>query len=72
MNWKSFMLGVIIGLIVGFLIFSNMGNRYYVALNDAGGAIKINKWTGQTWRLGQEPFRWVPLIVEESKSASKG
>ena len=47
---KSLVLGVIIGLILAFFYFHYFAPRYEV--NKTGlSTIKIDKWTGQSWRL---------------------
>lgn len=51
MNWKSFLMGVVTGLIVGFLLFSILGSRYEVNSSSPQGffMIKLDKWTGKSW-----------------------
>ena len=48
-NWKSFLGGVIIGLAIGFLLFSTIGNRYEIQPTTRGFTYKLDKWTGRTW-----------------------
>jgi hypothetical protein len=50
MDKKSLVLGVIIGLILAFFYFHYFAPRYEI--NKTGiSTIKIDKWTGQSWRL---------------------
>jgi hypothetical protein len=47
---KSLVLGIIIGLILAFFYFHYFAPRYEI--NKTGiSTIKIDKWTGQSWRL---------------------
>jgi len=47
---KSLVLGVIIGLILAFFYFHYFAPRYEI--NKTGfSTIKIDKWTGRSWRL---------------------
>jgi hypothetical protein len=47
---KSLILGVIIGLILAFFYFHYFAPRYQI--NKTGlSTIKIDKWTGRSWRL---------------------
>jgi len=47
---KSLVLGIIIGLILGVFYFHYFAPRYEI--NKTGlSTIKVDKWTGQSWRL---------------------
>ena len=47
---KSLVLGIIIGLILGVFYFHYFAPRYEIR-KTALSTIKIDKWTGQSWRL---------------------
>jgi hypothetical protein len=56
---KSLVLGIIIGLILAFFYFHYFAPRYEI--NKAGfSTIKIDKWTGQSWRL--EGDTWTKML----------
>jgi len=58
-NYKQFFLGLVLGIIIGFIIFvnTNISQRYQLN-ND--GKIKIDTWTGKTWimRVKDYEFYW--------------
>ena len=49
---KQVIIGFIIGVIIGFLIFAYtpLGNRYKMVSGPRGLSFKIDKWTGKSWR----------------------
>lgn len=51
MKYKEMILGIVIGLIIGFILFAYtpLGNRYFISTSPRGFAYKIDRWTGQTW-----------------------
>jgi len=53
MNWKSFIIGILIGLLIGLGLFYEFGERYEVRGMGPKGIwnIKVDKWTGRTWIL---------------------
>jgi hypothetical protein len=57
-SWGSFGIGIAVGLIVGFLMFLVLGNRYEVNFGGPYGMVltRWDKWTGKpagTWELWQ-------------------
>jgi len=56
---KSLVLGVVIGLILAFFYFHYFAPRYEI--NKTGlSTIKIDKWTGQSWRLVND--NWTKML----------
>jgi hypothetical protein len=51
MNWKSFIIGMLIGVFIGSTLFYELGERYE-ARGTFQAPIKIDKRTGKTWLLG--------------------
>jgi len=47
---KCLILGIIIGLVLAFFYFHYFAPRYEITKTDLS-TIKIDKWTGQSWRL---------------------
>ena len=47
---KYLVLGIIIGLVLAFFYFHYFAPRYEITKTDLS-TIKIDKWTGQSWRL---------------------
>jgi hypothetical protein len=75
MNWRSFFIGTVVGLILGVSLFYIFACRY--ELNRSGPenilTIKLDRWTGKTWmwrfykdQNGQELPYW-----EEFKTQMK-
>jgi len=60
MNWKSFIIGMLIGLFIGLALFYEFGERYEVR-GTAPIIIKMDKWTGKTWLLNIKTWDWVEL-----------
>jgi uncharacterized membrane protein YdjX (TVP38/TMEM64 family) len=52
MNWKSFIIGMLIGLFIGLALFYELGERYEIRISSVVWPIKVDKWTGRTWMLG--------------------
>jgi len=69
MNWKSFIIGTIVGLLLGFGAFAAIGNRYYIIHGTLTrrydvpkyGFVRIDTWTGKTWLLRGSDTRWTEL-----------
>ena len=53
---KSLILGIIIGIVLSFLYFNYFAPRYDVK-KTAASTIKIDKWTGQSWRLVENNWK---------------
>lgn len=51
MNWKSFLIGALCGILISFLFVYFIGNRYTVSAGGPQGvmAFKLDKWTGKSW-----------------------
>ncbi len=67
-NLKSFVIGMIIGIICGFLLFSITGNRYEVIARGEGRSLtflKINKMTGKTWLLSEDT--WIKIDTQKKQ-----
>jgi hypothetical protein len=56
---KSLVFGIAIGIILSFLYFNFFAPRYEIKKN-AASTIKIDKWTGQSWRLVEN--NWKKMI----------
>jgi|GEM_PF-2281118 hypothetical protein len=50
MNWKSFIIGMLIGVFIGSTLFYELGERYEVR-GTFQAPMKIDKRTGKTWLL---------------------
>ncbi|MFC1541567.1 hypothetical protein ACFL50_03850 [Candidatus Latescibacterota bacterium] len=49
-EWKSFFLGMIVGLLAGFILFYSIGYRYEITRNrETRMLIKMDKLTGKSW-----------------------
>ena len=53
---KSLILGIIIGMVLSFLYFNYFAPRYEIKKTPAS-TIKIDKWTGQSWRLVENNWK---------------
>ena len=53
---KSLILGIIIGIVLSFLYFNYFAPRYDIK-KTAASTIKIDKWTGQSWRLVENNWK---------------
>ena len=53
---KSLIIGIVIGIVLSFLYFNFFAPRYEVK-RTAASTIKIDKWTGQSWRLVENNWR---------------
>ena len=61
---KSLFLGIIIGLILAFFYFHYFAPRYEI--NKSGlSTIKIDKWTGQSWRLVDNAWKKMLNVDED-------
>ena len=60
---KYLVLGIIIGLILAFLYFHFFAPRYEITKTGLS-TIKIDKWTGQSWRLINDEWK-VMLETDE-------
>ncbi len=60
---KYLILGIIIGLVLAFLYFHFFAPRYEITKTDLS-TIKIDKWTGQSWRLVNDEWK-VMLETDE-------
>ena len=56
---KSLILGIIIGIVLAFFYFQYFAPRYEIKKTSAS-TIKIDKWTGQSWR--QVDNNWKKMI----------
>jgi uncharacterized protein YacL len=58
-------IGLVLGLVIGFLLpaLPRHPDEFVVQIMNNAVAIKVNKRTGETWRLNREQggFRWEPL-----------
>jgi hypothetical protein len=69
--WKVFGIGLIVGAILGFLIIQIFNSRYEVTTGGNVNVIKVDKWTGKSWKLlrlgapegeaGISSFAWMPI-----------
>jgi preprotein translocase subunit SecF len=60
---KYLVLGIIIGLVLAFFYFHYFASRYEIDKTGLS-TIKIDKWTGQSWRLVNDEWK-VMLETEE-------
>ena len=51
MNCKSFVIGLMCGIIISFFAIYFVGNRYVVQSGGPNGIMtfKVDKWTGKSW-----------------------
>lgn len=61
---KSLILGVIIGIVLAFFYFQFFAPRYEIK-NMAASTIKVDRWTGQSWRLVDN--NWKKMAVMDEK-----
>jgi len=69
MNWKQFSLGVICGVIIGFMLFHSVGQRYRIVTHGPSGIFvtRIDTWTGESWMQryydnnGARTWYWEPI-----------
>lgn len=57
MNWKSFLIGLLSGVIIALTSAYFLGNRYQVS-GTAPMLIKVDKLTGRTWRVALSHGEW--------------
>jgi hypothetical protein len=60
---KCLLLGIVIGLVLAFFYFHYFASRYEIDKTGLS-TIKIDKWTGQSWRLVNNEWK-VMLETEE-------
>ncbi len=53
---KSLICGIIIGIVLSFLYFNFFAARYDIK-KTAASTIKVDKWTGQSWRLVENNWK---------------
>ena len=58
-NKKFLIFGIVIGLILSFFYFHLFAPRYEIEKTGAS-AVKIDKWTGQSWRF--EDNKWKKML----------
>ena len=62
----TFLVGAVIGAVLGFGGIYLVGERYKVT-SEALGTIKVDRWTGRSWMMryydnnGSKDFFWKPL-----------
>lgn len=69
MNWKNFLAGLIVGIIVTASLLYLVGDRYHVSSSGPDGrlTVKIDTWTGKSWvmqyyvREGSRTWHWVKI-----------
>ena len=61
---KSLILGIIIGMVLSFLYFNYFAPRYEIK-KTAASTIKIDKWTGQSWRLVENNWKKMSDMDED-------
>jgi len=51
MNWKSFVIGIMCGVIISLALVYFMGSRYSVSSEGPQRIMifKVDKWTGRSW-----------------------
>ena len=63
-NKKSVMWGIIIGVALSFFYFNYLAPRYEIKKTSAN-TIKIDKWTGESWRLVDDNWRKMTNMDED-------
>ena len=48
-NWKTFLIGVICGVLISLSLVGFKRNRYAIVTDKSGYVIRLDKWTGRTW-----------------------
>ena len=63
-QYKIFMIGLVVGLLVGFLASILITDQYEIK-----DRIKYNKWTGQAWRMTSYSggFYWMKIHDEKEE-----
>ncbi len=64
---KYLVLGIIIGLVLAFFYFHFFAPRYEITKTDIS-TIKIDKWTGQSWRLVNDEWK---VMLETNEDLEK-
>jgi hypothetical protein len=64
---KYLVLGIIIGLVLAFFYFHFFAPRYEITKTDIS-TIKIDKWTGQYWRLVNDEWK---VMLETNEDLEK-
>ena len=67
---KSLICGIIIGIVLSFLYFNYFAPRYEIQ-KTAVSTIKIDKWTGQSWRLVENNWKRMTDIDEDWEAIDK-
>ena len=69
MKYKQLIIGIVVGLIAGFLLawrFQNLipsTDNYSVQIMNQAVAIKVNKRTGETWEYSSGNRAWKPIAT---------
>ncbi|MDL1972329.1 MAG: hypothetical protein LWW78_03700 [Deltaproteobacteria bacterium] len=50
-NWKTFLIGVICGVLISLSLIYFIGNRYVIVTAGSDWVLRLDKWTGKTWVL---------------------
>lgn len=66
MNYRIFIPSIVVALIFGALLHSWLGERYRVFAAGEGFVIKVDRWTGETWRSYAGGGIWVPFKETQS------
>ncbi|MBN2420425.1 MAG: hypothetical protein JXL81_13635, partial [Deltaproteobacteria bacterium] len=61
---KSLILGIVIGIVLSFLYFNFFAPRYEIN-KTAMYTVKVDKWTGQSWRLVDNNWKKMVDIDED-------
>jgi len=69
MSWKAFAVGLLCGLVLAFIVFQMVGERYRVVAHGPSGMIiiRLDTWTGQSWmwryydKDGSRIWYWEPM-----------
>ena len=61
---KSLILGILIGIVLSFFYFKYFAPRYEIENTDTS-TIRIDKWTGQSWRLVEDNWKEMVNMDED-------
>ncbi|MBN2062436.1 MAG: hypothetical protein JW882_18685 [Deltaproteobacteria bacterium] len=62
---KNLVFGVIIGIVLAFFYFHFFAPRYEIEKNAGLSAIKIDKWTGESWRYADNSWKKIMNLDQD-------
>lgn len=67
---KNLILGIVIGIVLSFLYFNYFASRYEIK-KTAVSTVKMDRWTGQSWRLVDNNWKKMIDMDEDWQSIDK-